>query len=37
MAKGTAVHVGVGGWTYAPWRDNFFPKGLAQHRELEYA
>jgi len=37
MAKGAAVHVGVGGWTYAPWRDNFFPKGLAQHRELEYA
>ncbi|ABQ68516.1 protein of unknown function DUF72 [Rhizorhabdus wittichii RW1] len=32
-----AIHVGVGGWTYEPWRDNFYPKGLAQARELEYA
>jgi uncharacterized protein YecE (DUF72 family) len=31
------VHVGIGGWTYEPWRDNFYPKGLAQARELEYA
>lgn len=31
------IHVGTGGWTYAPWRDNFFPKGLVQRRELEYA
>ncbi|MBC7704429.1 MAG: DUF72 domain-containing protein [Rhodoferax sp.] len=33
----TAIRVGVGGWTFEPWRDNFFPKGLAQKRELEYA
>jgi uncharacterized protein YecE (DUF72 family) len=32
-----AVRVGIGGWTYAPWRDNFYPKGLVQRRELEYA
>jgi uncharacterized protein YecE (DUF72 family) len=31
------VHVGVGGWTYEPWRDNFFPKGLPHSRELHYA
>ncbi|MDB5966063.1 MAG: hypothetical protein JWQ72_2563, partial [Polaromonas sp.] len=31
------VRVGVGGWTYEPWRDNFFPKGLPHSRELEYA
>lgn len=31
------VHVGVGGWTYEPWRDNFFPKGLPHHQELAYA
>lgn len=31
------IHVGIGGWTYAPWRDNFYPKGLVQRRELEYA
>ena len=32
-----AIHVGMGGWTFAPWRDNFYPKGLVQRRELEYA
>jgi uncharacterized protein YecE (DUF72 family) len=37
MGKASAIRVGVGGWTYAPWRDNFFPEGLPQHRELEYA
>ena len=37
MAKPTNVRVGIGGWTYEPWRDNFYPKGLAQARELEYA
>ncbi|WP_374648213.1 DUF72 domain-containing protein [Rhizorhabdus sp.] len=34
---GGAIHVGVGGWTYEPWRDNFYPKGLTQSRELDYA
>ena len=32
-----AVRIGIGGWTYAPWRKNFYPDGLAQKRELEYA
>ncbi len=32
-----AIHVGTGGWTYEPWRDNFYPKGLAHSRELEFA
>src|SRR4051794_6362682 len=32
-----AIHIGVGGWTYEPWRDNFYPKGLQHARELEYA
>ena len=31
------IRVGVGGWTFEPWRDNFFPKGLPKTRELEYA
>lgn len=31
------IRVGIGGWSYAPWRDNFYPEGLAQARELEYA
>jgi len=30
------IHVGVGGWVYEPWRDNFYPAGLAHSRELEY-
>jgi uncharacterized protein YecE (DUF72 family) len=34
--RGT-IRVGVGGWTYEPWRGNFYPRGLAQQRELEYA
>ena len=37
MAKPSRIRVGVGGWTYEPWRDNFYPKGLAQTKELEYA
>lgn len=31
------IRVGVGGWTYEPWRDNFFPKGLPHSQELSYA
>lgn len=31
------IRVGIGGWNYEPWRDNFYPVGLAQTRELEYA
>ena len=34
---GASIRVGVGGWTYEPWRDNFFPPGLPAARELEYA
>ena len=33
----SGIRVGIGGWTYAPWRDNFYPNGLVQRRELEYA
>jgi uncharacterized protein YecE (DUF72 family) len=31
------IRVGIGGWTYAPWRGVFYPDGLAQKRELEFA
>ena len=31
------VHVGIGGWTFAPWRGSFYPPGLPHARELEYA
>jgi uncharacterized protein YecE (DUF72 family) len=32
-----AIRVGVGGWTYEPWRGAFYPAGLTHKRELEYA
>lgn len=31
------IRVGIGGWNFAPWRNNFYPTGLVQRRELEYA
>lgn len=31
------IRIGIGGWTYEPWRGPFYPDGLAQKRELEYA
>jgi uncharacterized protein YecE (DUF72 family) len=31
------IHVGVGGWTFEPWRNNFYPADLPQSRELHYA
>jgi uncharacterized protein YecE (DUF72 family) len=32
-----SVYIGISGWRYLPWRGVFYPKGLAQHRELAYA
>lgn len=37
MSATTRVRVGVGGWTYEPWRNNFYPAGLPHARELRYA
>jgi len=31
------IRVGVGGWTFEPWRGVFFPDKLQHARELEYA
>lgn len=31
------IRIGIGGWTYEPWRGTFYPEGLTQKRELEYA
>ena len=31
------IRVGISGWTYAPWRGVFYPRGLPRKRELEYA
>lgn len=32
-----AIRVGIGGWVFEPWRGSFYPDGLPQKRELEYA
>ncbi|WP_017158998.1 DUF72 domain-containing protein [Xanthomonas phaseoli] len=32
-----AIRIGISGWRYARWRGTFYPVGLAQRRELEYA
>ena len=31
------IRIGIGGWTYEPWRGTFYPGDLPQKRELEYA
>eukprot|EP01035_Chromulina_nebulosa_P042220 gene42220-57162_t len=38
MASKTGkIRIGVGGWTYAPWRGVFYPEKLTHARELGYA
>lgn len=38
MPESTApIRVGIGGWTFEPWRGTFYPDKLPQKRELEYA
>ncbi len=37
MAKQGKIRVGVGGWTFEPWRGVFYPKGLSHAQELNYA
>jgi uncharacterized protein YecE (DUF72 family) len=36
MSEGT-IRIGIGGWTYPPWRGSFYPDKLPQAKELEYA
>lgn len=36
MADGK-IRIGIGGWSYPPWRGPFYPEGLPQRKELEYA
>lgn len=31
------IRIGFSGWTFPGWRGNFYPKGVSQKRELEYA
>jgi len=38
MAKKSGhIYIGIGGWTFAPWRGVFYPEKLAQSKELAYA
>lgn len=35
MSKST-IRVGIGGWSYEPWRGTFYPPGLPQKKEMEF-
>ena len=37
IARQGRIRAGIGGWTYEPWRETFYPQELPQKRELEYA
>lgn len=37
MVKTGTIRVGMGGWTFEPWRGVFYPDGLSQKRELDFA
>jgi len=36
-SKSGKIYIGIGGWTFEPWRGVFYPKGLAHAKELAYA
>ena len=31
------IRIGIGGWTFEPWRGTFYPEGLTHKKELEFA
>ena len=35
--KAGKIRIGIGGWTFAPWRGVFYPDGLPHAQELRYA
>ena len=35
--SGARIRIGIGGWTYPPWRGVFYPDKHPQAKELEYA
>jgi uncharacterized protein YecE (DUF72 family) len=37
VAERGRIRTGIGGWTFEPWRGVFYPRGLAQRKELAYA
>jgi uncharacterized protein YecE (DUF72 family) len=36
-ARSGQIRIGIGGWTFEPWRGVFYPKGLPHAKELAYA
>ena len=36
-AKPGPIYIGIGGWTFAPWRGLFYPPGLPHSKELSFA
>lgn len=36
-ANSGQIRIGIGGWTYKPWRGPFYPQGLPHAKELAYA
>jgi uncharacterized protein YecE (DUF72 family) len=37
MTSQTRIRIGIGGWTFEPWRGVFYPKDLPHSKELAYA
>jgi uncharacterized protein YecE (DUF72 family) len=37
LPQRASIRVGIGGWTFEPWRGVFYPAGLPHRRELEFA
>jgi uncharacterized protein YecE (DUF72 family) len=37
MSEGPQIRVGIGGWVFPPWRGVFYPRGLPQAQELNFA
>lgn len=37
MSKIGNIRIGISGWRYKPWRCTFYPEGLVQRQELEFA
>ena len=35
--KSGQIRIGIGGWTFEPWRGVFYPQGLPHTQELRYA
>src|ERR1700755_253915 len=36
-SKAGRIFIGIGGWTFEPWRGVFYPEKLTQAKELSYA